>query len=47
MTGNSVPLRWVLLSAVTLGCATVSTAQTPLPSDVPAKFDAPKRTTTT
>jgi uncharacterized protein len=41
MTGNSVLLRWVLLSAVALGCANTSTAQTPLPSDVPPKFDAP------
>ena len=42
MTGNSVLFRWVLLSAVTFGCGTVSYAQTPLPSDVPAKYDAPK-----
>src|SRR5580704_6411354 len=41
MTGNSVVLRWVLLSAVALGGVTGSQAQTPLPSDVPAKYDAP------
>jgi hypothetical protein len=41
MTGNSVVLRWALLSAIALRCANTSTAQTPLPSDVPTKFDAP------
>src|SRR6204780_1804368 len=41
MTGNSVLFRWMLLSAVALGCASTNLAQTPLPSDVPPKFDAP------
>jgi uncharacterized protein len=42
MTGNSVLLRPIVLSAVALGCGTATRAQTPLPSDVPSKYDAPK-----
>jgi uncharacterized protein len=42
MTGYSVLLRRILLSAVALGCAAATHAQTPLPSDVPSKYDAPK-----
>jgi hypothetical protein len=42
MTGNSDVPCWVLLSAVALGCSNTSHAQTPLPSDVPAKYDPPK-----
>jgi uncharacterized protein len=41
MTSNSVLFRCALLSAVALGCATANDAQTPLPSDVPPKFEAP------
>src|SRR5277367_1133695 len=42
MTGNSVLLRRIVLSAVALGCAAATHAQTPLPSDIPSKYDAPK-----
>ena len=42
MTGNSVLLRRIVLLAVALGCAAATQAQTPLPSDVPSNYDAPK-----
>ena len=42
MTDRSVFIRRVVLSILALGCAAVGRAQTPLPSDVPPKYEAPK-----
>src|SRR5580658_3004611 len=42
MTSHCVLIRRVCLSMIALGFATTCRAQTPLPSDVPSKYDAPK-----
>src|SRR5580698_10326987 len=42
MTSHCVLIRRVCLSMIALGFATTCRAETPLPSDVPSKYDAPK-----